>query len=118
MVQEMKPPVKTKYRSEATIVDGIRFSSKKEAKRWGELGLLERAGEIIDLKRQVRISLRGERDWIKTPTGRDATYVADFTYIDNRSGEYTVEDAKGFRTPEYKLKRAILAAMGITIKEV
>jgi hypothetical protein len=112
----MKPP-RNKYGNRKTVMDGITFDSAKEAKRWAELKLLERGGEIGDLKRQVRFALRGEKDWIKTPTGRGLSYVADFTYIDNRSSEYVVEDAKGFKTPEYKIKKAILAAMGIVVRE-
>ena len=114
----MKPPVKTKYRSEATIVDGIRFSSKKEARRWGELKLLERGAEISFLERQVKIALVGMTGPILTPTGRQAHYVADFLYFDTRGCCRVIEDAKGYRTKEYLLKRAILAAMGLTIKEV
>jgi hypothetical protein len=114
----MKPPVKTKYRSEATIVDGIRFSSKKEARRWGELKLLQKAGLIAGLERQYRYPLHGQEAPILTPTGRQAYYVADFVYEDIEAKAVVIEDAKGFRTPEYKLKRAILAAMGLTIKEV
>lgn len=107
-----------KYGATAVEVDGIRFASKREAKRWSELKLLERLGEIRDLKRQVPVLMRGEKEPIKTPTGRNATYRADFTYIDNLNGAWVIEDSKGFRTPEYKLKRAILAAMGIQIREV
>jgi hypothetical protein len=107
-----------KYGAKATVVDGIRFASKKEAKRWGELNLLERAGEIRDLKRQVPILMHGEKEAIKTPTGKNAIYVADFRYIDTKTGLWVIEDAKGYATPVYKLKRAILAAMGITIREV
>ena len=55
---------------------------------------------------------------IRTPTGRVAHYVADFIYIDNRTGLEVIEDAKGYPTPEYKLKRAILAAQGVQIVEV
>lgn len=108
----------TKYRSKPTAVDGARFDSKREARRWAELQLLQRAGEIRDLRRQVRIGMEGRDGPILTPTGRKAAYVADFTYVDPRNGCLVIEDAKGFATPEYQLKRAILAAMGITIREV
>ncbi len=101
-----------------TEVDGIKFASKKEARRWQELMLLERAGEIEDLRRQVRFSLRGEKDWIKTPTGRDMTYVADFCYLITKGNAYVIEDAKGHKTEVYLIKKAIMAAMGHTIREV
>lgn len=94
------------------------FASKREAKRWSELLLLQRAGEIRDLRRQVKIALIGKSDIIRTPTGQVAHYVADFVYFDYRKGAEVIEDAKGFQTPEYKLKRAIMAAQGVVIVEV
>jgi hypothetical protein len=113
----MKPP-RTKYGNRKTVVGGINFDSAKEARRWCELRLLERGGEIENLKRQQKIALWGETGPILTPTGKQAHYVADFVYVDFRTHLMVVEDAKGYRTKEYLLKRAILAAMGITIKEV
>ena len=107
-----------KYGAKKATVDGVNFSSKREAKRWMELQLLFKGGEIKDLRRQAKIALIGRADMIRTPTGRVAHYVADFIYIDNRTGLEVIEDAKGFPTPEYKLKRAILAAQGVTIVEV
>jgi hypothetical protein len=107
-----------KYGNRKTVLDGITFDSAKEAKRWAELKLLEREGGIDCLQRQVPIELHGQLGFIRTKTGRIMTYVADFTYTDKRAREVIIEDAKGFQTPEYKLKRAILAAMGITIREV
>jgi hypothetical protein len=104
-----------KYGAESTTLDGIRFASKAEAKRWAELCLLERAGEITGLERQVPIPLQGQDGPILTPTGRPATYVADFAYVDNRTGEKVYEDRKGVQTPEFKLKRAILAAQGVKV---
>lgn len=114
----MKAPRKHKYGAKPVTVDGIKFDSAKEAKRWGELKLLERGAEISFLERQVKIALVGMTGPILTPTGRQAHYVADFLYFDTRGCCRVIEDAKGFQTPEYKLKRAILAAMGLTIKEV
>jgi hypothetical protein len=107
-----------KYGAKAVIVDGIRFPSMKEAKRWGELKLLERAGAIRCLSRQVSIGLQGRDGPILNPTGREAKYRADFFYQEGPDCDFVIEDAKGYQTPEYKLKRAILAAMGIIIREV
>jgi hypothetical protein len=105
-----------------TEVGAIKFASKKEARRWQELKLLERAGEIDDLMRQVPIPLRGEHDWIKTPTGKIMHYVADFTYAEidkkGRIERLVIEDAKGHKTEVYLIKKAIMAAMGLTIREV
>jgi hypothetical protein len=114
------PPTKrSKYGAKKTVVDGIRFDSIKEARRWTELLLLQGAGEIRNLQRQVPISLQGQNAPILTPTGRQMKYKADFTYEDSRLNWATViEDAKGYPTPEYKVKRAILAAMGIEVTEV
>lgn len=107
-----------KFGNVSTIVDGIRFDSLKEARRWGELRLLEKAGEIRGLKRQVRIALEGRNGPIRfVPSGRAAVYVADFVYEDRRLGwAEVIEDSKGFETPEFKIKRAVLAAQGIEVK--
>lgn len=107
----------SKYRSQGTTVDGIRFDSKKEARRWCELKLLEKAGEISNLERQVPIPLYGKEGPILTDSGkRQRTYVADFRYCDSRlNGAVVIEDAKGFETPEFKLKKAILAAQNVTL---
>jgi hypothetical protein len=92
-------------------------ASKKEHRREGELRMLERGGEIQGLRCQVKVPLYGRDGPILTPTGQHACWVADFVYADVRTGEIVYEDAKGFQTPEYKLKRAILAAQGIKITE-
>lgn len=105
-----------KYRAVPTIVDGIRFDSKKEALRYGELKLLEKAGEIRDLRLQpaFEIVING----IKV-----CTYKADFSYkfkghIDGRHPA-VIEDVKGFKTPVYRLKKKLVeATYGIIITEV
>lgn len=105
-----------KFGNVPTEVDGIKFDSLKEAHRWGVLKLLEKAGLIRDLKRQVRIPLEGRDGPIKfQPSNRKAVYVADFTYHDVPKGVDVIEDSKGFQTPEFKLKRAVLAAQGVEI---
>lgn len=93
-------------------------ASKREARREAELRMLERGGEIQGLRCQVKVPLIGRDGPILTPTGRQAHYVADFVYVDRRSGALVYEDAKGYPTPEYLLKRAILAAQGIIVQEV
>lgn len=84
------------------LPDGTVYDSKKEYKRHMELMLLQRAGEISDLKRQVKYELIPKQDG-----ERAVTYVADFVYKDSRTGEEVVEDCKGFRTDVYKLKAKI-----------
>ncbi len=103
---------KTKYRAVRTEVDGIWFASKKEAARYGELTLLLRAGKILDLKLQPRFPCRVNRELI-------CTYVADFAYTDASTDRRIIEDAKGFKTPIYKLKRKLVKALfGFDIVEV
>lgn len=77
------------------------FDSRHEYNRWCELRLLERAGQITDLKRQVRFELVPKQEG-----ERPVYYVADFVYI--RCGQKVVEDAKGFKTPEYIIKRKLM----------
>lgn len=98
----MKRP--NKYGNQFTIVDGIRFDSKAEAKRWGELRLLERANQISDLERQYRFKLAIGDQLI-------ATYVADFRYFDRVKSEWVVEDVKGVRTAEFKIKAKLMKAL-------
>lgn len=105
-----------KFKNVPVEADGMKFDSIKEAHRWGALKLLERAGIIRDLKRQVRIPLEGRDGPVRfMPSNRAAVYVADFTYHDVPKGVDVIEDAKGFETPEFKLKRAVLAAQGVEI---
>jgi hypothetical protein len=96
-----------------TEFNGIKFHSKKEAKRYGELMLLEQAGEISNLDRQVRFPLIGRDGPILTPTGRQKYYVADFYYVDwSLNGIWVIEDAKGYQTDISEIKCAIMAAQG------
>lgn len=107
-----------KYHSRKVKVDGIQFDSKREAQRYMELQLLERAGKIHGLRRQVKFQLipaQYERIWNQKQhcykkgkcLEREVNYIADFTYYD-ASGEYIVEDAKGFKTKDYILKRKLM----------
>ena len=92
-----------KYGNKKTTVDGITFDSVKEASRWQELRLMERAGEITGLNRQLRIELIP-----KTKLYRSVSYVADFVYFDKRTKKTVYEDVKGCRTDVYKLKKKLL----------
>lgn len=108
----------TKYRSKATIVDGICFASKKEARRYGELNLLRRLGEIRNLETQFKMPV-----WVMNFKGTRSTlafnYVADFKYNDGKSGDLVIEDVKGFRTPLYRLKKKCVEAQyEISIREI
>ena len=100
-----------KYHNCKTIVDGIRFDSKKEAKRYLELKILEKAGQISHLKLQFPFILISSSKY-----GRAIKYVADFVYYEGN--KRVVEDVKGVRTPVYKLKKRMMAEIyGIEVKE-
>ena len=116
---EGRPARKNKYGAERTEVDGIVFASKKDAARWQELRLLERAGHIRNLQRQVPIMLMGQRGPLKSRDGRQMRLTVDFTYEDKSLGWATVfEEAKGRATRDYLVRFAVAQAMGIKITEV
>lgn len=96
----------SKYRAKKTVVDGIEFDSEKEAKRYTRLRALEDVGKIQGLRLQVPFELvpSFECDGVKY---RGMRYVADFVYY--RDGKQVVEDCKGFKTAEYKLKKKLMA---------
>lgn len=95
----------------ARTVDGHLFDSLKEAKRYAELKLLQKAGEIAGLTYQIRYPLVVGEQLV-------ATYVADFLYCE-ANGAMVIEDVKGVRTPVYRIKKKLLEALyGIRIQEV
>lgn len=108
----------SKYHAHKTVVDGIGFDSRHEANRYAELKLLERAGEITDLMRQVTYELVPKQ---RKPSGgfeRPVTYTADFVYRD-KDLHLVVEDAKGVKTQQYIIRRKLmLKEYGIEIREV
>lgn len=109
---------KPKYRSRKTVVDGITFDSKREAKRYQELSMLLVAGEISDLKLQESFELIPAQRRNGKVAERACKYVADFVYQD-KEGTKHVEDSKGVRTPEYIIKRKLMLYIhGIQIEEV
>lgn len=93
-----------KFNARKVKVDGMTFDSKREYARWRDLQLLQRAGKISQLLRQVRFQL------CETPYDEDGKalfrgvfYVADFVYVED--GKTVVEDCKGFRTDAYQIKK-------------
>lgn len=94
----------SKYNAKKTVVDGIEFDSLREADRYCELKLLEKANEIRNLELQPRFLLQDKfKDKMGT-THRKIEYVADFLYID-KQGRNVVEDVKGVLTDVYKIKK-------------
>lgn len=119
----------SKYRAEKITFDGITFASKKEGMRYVVLKQQEKDGLISNLRLQVPYELipaiyKDEEKQLKTKSKmvkrlvqRAVHYVADFVY--DKDGETIVEDTKGMRTAEYKLKKKMMLALkGIQIKEV
>lgn len=105
----------TKYRAIPTVIDGIRFASKKEARRFQELKLLERAGKITELELQPRFDLFIPN----SDKGKVGTYVGDFRYLDIERNITVLEDVKGMKTPVYRLKKKLMKAIyGIDIQEI
>lgn len=120
-----------KYQAIKTIVNGIEFDSRKEARRYQELLLLQRAGVIQDLKMQVKYILipaqyetfeRYGKNGQRLKDGqrlleKECSYIADFVYTEN--DKEIVEDTKGVRTKDYIIKRKLmLKEHNIRIKEV
>ena len=94
----------SKFGAVKTTVDGIEFDSKAEARRYGELKLLERAGKIKNLERQPRYDL--EVNGVKI-----GFYKADFRYWDQATSQHVVEDVKGMRTPVFAIKAKLMKAL-------
>lgn len=125
----------TKYNASKCMVDGISFDSKHEANRYCELKLLEKGKVISNLELQKKFVLIPAQYAIEERYGkngkrlkdgkilleRECSYIADFVYILNETGETVVEDAKSpiTRTPEYKIKKKLmLFLLNIRVKEV
>ena len=106
-----KDEPKSKYHATKIELDGITFDSKKEAKRYNELKVLEKLKVISNLRLQVPYVLIE-----KSQYGRSIKYFADFVYL--KDGKTVVEDCKGMRTPIYRLKKRLMAEKyGIIILE-
>lgn len=121
------------YNIKTKTVGGDVFDSHKEARRWEQLLLLQKAGRITDLRRQVAYELipaqyetyeRYGKTGKRLKDGqrlleRKVVYIADFCYTDTETGKNICEDVKGIRTKDYVLKRKLMLAVhGIRLKEV
>ena len=110
---------KAKYGNKITEVNGHKFDSNKEANRYKELLIMEKAGYIKELELQKKFELIPNQKIGKKVVERAVNYVADFYYYDNLGKKYCVEDTKGFRTPDYIIKRKLMLWVhGIKIIEI
>lgn len=101
-----------KFSARRTVVDGIRFDSAREARRYCELKALERGGQVRNLELQPRYPLLVNGVLI-------GHYRADFRYTEVHTGRVVVEDAKGVRTRDYLLRKKLMRAVhGIDVREV
>lgn len=120
-----------KYRNRKITRDGMTFDSIKEYRRWCELALLQKAGQVTDLQRQVKFVLipaqyetfeRYGKTGKRLKDGKrcvekEVAYIADFVYW--KDGKQVVEDTKGFRTADYIIKRKLMLYVhNIKIKEI
>lgn len=106
----------SKYNAQKVSIDGHKFDSKREAARYGELRLLEKAGEIRNLELHPRWPLAQSGIEVKIrskgfPNGKQCKYTADFKYLDLRTNELVVEDVKGMVTEAAKLRIAVFEAL-------
>ena len=106
----------SKFGSKKVERDGHKFDSKKEAGRYTELKILQRAGMISELRLQVPFLLIPSQYENGRCIERECKYIADFTYRED--GEFIVEDAKGMKTDVYRIKKKLLLwKYGIRIRE-
>lgn len=113
----------SKYKNKRIRINNIEFDSIREANRYKELCLLVKAGKIENLACQVPYELipaqYGEVNGKRKCLERACVYYADFLYKDKETGQWIVEDAKGYRTDTYKIKKKLMLQVhGIRIKEV
>ena len=111
----------SKYRNVKPVINGIKFDSAKEARRYNELLLLERAGEITGLQRQVKFCLIPSQRRSDGKLERQTDYIADFVYFEGKNR--IVEDVKGYKKGNayalFVIKRKLmLQNYSIEIKEV
>ncbi len=107
-----------KFNAQKTEVAGIVFDSKAEARRYGQLIILERSGAIAGLTRQVRFVLAPSVKLEGAKRVKPALkYVCDFLYSDIKTGKVVVEDVKGIATPVFRIKQHLMATVhGLHIK--
>ncbi|WP_192499541.1 DUF1064 domain-containing protein [Burkholderia cepacia] len=117
-----KPKRPPKYRNTKCEHDGIKFDSEKERSRWFHLNQMQMAGLIFDLQLQVAFVLTERMQRDDGTWERASKYVADFVYVDGKTGKQVVEDVKSSATRKNRTyiqkRKSMLEKYGITIKEV
>ena len=105
-----------KFRNKPQVVDGVRFDSKRELRQWGELQILERAGKISQLERQIAyvlapsVKIEGEKR--RRPALR---YTADFRYVEG--GQTVVADSKGHADEAFRIRQHLMKSVhGIDVR--
>jgi hypothetical protein len=109
----LKSSKRTKYRNERVEFDGLKFDSKREAARWGELRMLEKLGQISMLRRQVAYELVPAVKFAGARARKPAIrLIADFEYVER--GVKVVEDVKSpvtAKVPAFQMKRHLMLAV-------
>jgi len=108
----------SKFKAKKTSVNGMTFDSKAEARRYGDLYLMEKSGHIKDLRLQVPYILAPRVKFEGSPSAKPALkYVADFSYIEADTGRAIVEDCKGVLTEGFQIKRHLMLSVhGIDVR--
>nr|WLJ25728.1 MAG: endonuclease [Firmicutes phage HS08] len=99
-------PRYSKYRAVKTKIDGHKFPSIKEAQRYQELKLLEKAGKIKNLELQPKFEIIPKQKY-RGKTLRKAEYTPDFKYYDVDNNEWVIEEVKGMPTVDYVLRKKL-----------
>ena len=119
--EHMKEPMKitkNKFGAKKTQVGDITFDSKAEARRYGDLVLLQKAGHITALELQVPFILAPQVRFEGASRAKPALkYVADFAYQEAETGRTIVEDVKGVLTDAFQIKRHLMLSVhGINVR--
>ncbi len=107
---------RSKYNAQPQVVDGVKFDSGREAKRWQELKLLERAGRISKLERQVTYILAPSVKILGEKRARPALRLKiDFRYVED--GQTIADDAKGYSDTAFRIRQHLMKSVhGIDVR--
>src|SRR3990167_8364851 len=97
--------MRSKFGNRKTIMDGIRFDSQKEAAQYAKLRILQKNGQIGDLKVHPSYLIQEGFSYYEGSNLRPVYYEADFEFQEKGTGTRIIQDVKGFKPPVYKLKK-------------